>query len=138
MQEIGTLTWIFMLLVRIAAGIYVAIGALGMLWFSEYYFTREHYFDTAIKAIPLICLFLSVITSEKWFRRGFYWAYQAILAIGVTCVVMSMISTLNLPNGSDYAAFQVHFLSLGVLLVFVLRAIFVRQRLLESKEPASQ
>jgi hypothetical protein len=143
MQEIGTLTLAFMLMVRVAAASYLAIGVLGMLWFNDYYFAGKYLLGAATKAIPLICLFVGVVSPERCFlSKPYSFAYQVLLAIGMVCVAISMGYDLSLPNGPDYAAFRMQLFLLGILLIFVLRAIFVCNlgvtRTTKSKMPGSQ
>lgn len=132
MQEIGLLTFFFMLMVRTAAAIYIAISVLGILWFSDYYFEGKNFLDLVKMSIPPICLFVGAFTFERWFRSEFYfWAYLALFAIGILFIVTAMVSDLSLPNGPDYSAFQVRFVSLGLILIFALRAFFVRKQVVK-------
>ncbi len=142
MQIMGKLSLVFMLMVRIAAAIYLAIGVLGMLWFNDYYFAGEHLLSAAIKVIPLMCLFVGIVTQERWFRsEPYFLAYQVLFAIGIPCVAISMVSDLSQPNGANYAAFWTRLFLLGILSIFVLRAIFVRKlrvaHITKSEEPPS-
>lgn len=130
MQEIGLLTFFSMLIARTAAVIYISISVLGTLWFSDYYFEEKGFLDLAIMSIPPACLFVGAFTLERWFRSGLYYrTYLVILTIGISFVVIAMVSDLSLPNGPDYAAFQIRLFSLGLIIIFAFRASFVRKDL---------
>ncbi len=78
-------------------------------------------------ATPLVCLLAGIVTFEKWFSSSIYfWAYQSLFTIGIVCVVLSMTSDLSLTGGADYVALKAHFFLLAMLLIFTMRAIFVR------------
>ena len=126
-EEIGLPTFFFMLVVRVAAAIYIAISVFGILWFSDFYLDGKNFIALARMSIPSICLFVGVLTFERWFRSGFYyWAYQVFLAIGISFVIVTMVDDLDSPHGPYYAAFQISLFPLGIILIFVLRAFFVR------------
>lgn len=127
MQKVGTFVFMFMLMVRVVASINVAIGAMGMLWFSNYYFSGENLFEMAIATTPLVCLIVGIFTPERLLLYGpRFWWYQGLFAVGIICVGFSMFGDLSLPNGPDYGALQLRFFSLGLLLIFIFRAAFVR------------
>ena len=128
MQEIGLPTFFFMLLVRVAAAIDISISVFGILWFADFYFDEKNFLDLASASIPSMCLFVGAFTFERWFRNEFYyWAYLVLLAVGILFIVTEMVSDLSLPNGPDYSAFQIRIFSLGLFLIFALRAFFVRR-----------
>lgn len=126
-DEIGLPTFFFMLVVRVAAAIYIAITVFGILWFSDFYLEGKNFIALARMSIPSTCLFVGLLTFERWFRSGFYyWAYQVFLAIGIFFLILTMMADLDSPHGPYYAAFQVSLFPLGIIFIFVLRAFFVR------------
>ena len=116
-------------LLRIVVVAEVLLDAAGLLWFSAYYFSMAHAFDTMIVVVSMIGLLIGAFVPTKIFRdsRGFY-AVTGILLVAAVCVVTQMHGDLTLINGPDYAAFRSRLVDIGLLAIFVARAIYCRIR----------
>ena len=124
-QIISGVLWLF----RIAAIAEVVLGSVGLLWFSKYYFSEKHALDTAIAVVPLVGLLVGALTPDRILvgRRGFLTTI-GVLLFAAACVAIQMHGDLILINGPDYPAFRSRFLGLGLIVVFVGRAVYCNSR----------
>lgn len=117
---ISLVFWIF----RVLAIAQVGIGVLGLLWFADYYFTIAHLWGTVVAVTPIIALLMGIFFPNRFLKnsRGF-WIALAVLLVGCMFVFVQMHGDLTLINGPDYGAFKSRLIMLGLIGVFVLRAL---------------
>lgn len=117
---------VFMLF-RIGALAEIGLGIMGLLWFADYYFSPKEFGGMAVSVVPLIALLVGVVSPDRLLAssNGFR-AALSMMVLGIICVGFLMYGDLTLINGPDYPAFKSRFISMGLILVFVLRTLYCK------------
>lgn len=124
--------WIF----RVLAIAQVAIDVLGLLWFADYYFSLDHLWEAVVAVAPIVALLTGILSPNGFLKnsRGFSIAL-ATLSAGCMFVVVQMYGDLTLINGPDYGAFKARWISLGLMVIFVLRVLHCKNKTQPARMP---
>lgn len=122
------ITLLLLWLLRLLVVAEVGTGIIGLLWFSDYYFSLKNPWDTVTAVAPLLAMITGAFAPAKLITssNGFRILTLALIS-GSISVASNIYGDLTIINGPDYGPLKARFLDLFLINVFALRALRLKR-----------